>query len=171
MGMDVYGLNPKENTKMTDYPTLNKYNKMDHAKKWEVLDKSKKERDKYWAEKDKFNKDNPGVYFRNNCWWWRPLWNYCYFISRHYNLNLISEELFESGHSNDGAGLDAEGAMTLAMHLQMSIEDGTAENYDSEYKQEMEASDDEFAKSYPFDIRNVSDFAEFLEYSGGFSIC
>ena len=170
MGMDVYGKNPTIHKSKDDFPIYVKYDDMN----WPDREKHpdwKKEKNKYYEQYNAYEQSNPGVYFRNNCWWWRPLWNYCYFISRHYNLNLISEELFESGHSNDGAGLDAEGAMTLAMHLQMSIEDGTAENYDSEYKQEMEASDDEFAKSYPFDIRNVSDFAEFLEYSGGFSIC
>ncbi len=170
MGMDVYGNNPTIHKSKDDFPIYVKYDDMnwndrENHPDWE------KEKDKYWEEYNAYEDSNPGVYFRNNCWWWRPLWNYCYFISRHYNLNLISEELFESGHSNNGAGLDAEGAMTLAMHLQMSIEDGTAENYDAEYKQEVEASDDEFVKSYPFDIRNVADFAEFLEYSGGFSIC
>ena len=170
MGMDVYGKEPTIHKSKNDFPLYVKYDDMS----WPDREKHpdwEKEKDEYWEQYNAYEQSNPGVYFRNNCWWWRPLWNYCYFISRHYNLNLISEELFELGHSNDGAGLDAEGAMTLAMHLQMSIEDGTAENYDSEYKQEMEASDDEFAKSYPFDIRNVADFAEFLEYSGGFSIC
>tara|TARA_R100001082_G_scaffold105456_1_gene77554 strand:+ start:2103 stop:2615 length:513 start_codon:yes stop_codon:yes gene_type:complete len=169
MGMDVYGNNPTIHKSKDEFPLYAKYEDVpwgDREKdpEWEKV------KDAYWEEYNAYEKANPGVYFRNNCWWWRPLWNYCYFISRHYNLNLIDEELFQSGHANDGAGLDAEGSMTLAMHLQMSIEDGTAENYDSEYKEEMEASDDEFAKSYPFDIRNVADFAEFLEYSGGFSI-
>ena len=169
MGMDVYGNNPTIKKSMDEFPIYAKYEDIpwgDREKdpEWEKV------KDKYWEEYNAYEKSNPGVYFRNNCWWWRPLWNYCYFISRHYKLNLIDEELFQSGHCNDGAGLDAKDSMTLAMYLQMSIEDGTAENYDSEYKEEMEASDDEFAKSYPFDIRNVSDFAEFLEYSGGFSI-
>jgi len=169
MGMDVYGNNPTIHKSKDEFPLYAKYEDVpwgDREKdpEWEKV------KDKYWEEYNAYEKANPGVYFRNNCWWWRPLWNYCYFISRHYNLNLIDEELFQSGHANDGAGLDAEGAMTLAMHLQMSIEDGTAEQYESEYADEVLASDDEFAKSYPFDIRNVADFAEFLEYSGGFSI-
>ena len=169
MGMDVYGNNPKIHKSKDAFPIYVKYDDMN----WNDREKHPdwdKEKDEYWEQYSAYENSNPGVYFRNNCWWWRPLWNYCYFISRHYNLNLIDEELFQSGHCNDGAGLNAEDSMTLAMHLQMSIEDGTAENYDSEYKEEMEASDDEFAKSYPFDIRNVADFAEFLEYSGGFSI-
>ena len=167
MGMDVYGLNPKENTKMTDYPTLNKYNKMDHAKKWEVLDKSKKERDKYWAEKDKFNKDNPGVYFRNNCWWWRPLWNYCYAIAD----DIISEEVWNNGHCNDGAGLDAEDAKILGERILETIDSGECLKFQADYMQRCEDSDDDFAKSYPFDIDNAKDFAHFCIDSGGFQIC
>lgn len=58
-----------------------------------------------------------GEYFRNNVWWWRPLWNYCC---------EIAPDLCEgvNGHYNDGEGLDADGARDLAARLQAEINSG-----------------------------------------------
>ena len=199
MGMDVYGKNPKMMVPKEKFPIYSKYDDMpwgDREKdpKWEKV------KDKYWEEMDSYEKSNPGVYFRNNCWWWRPLWQYCKFVNDHYKLDLIDEELFEAGSYNDGAGLDADGAVKLAMHLQMSLEDKTAMEYANERQQWLDSLDDEpcslcnnnnrgnhkkkecsrcdgegtqkdFAHHYPFDLRNVKEFAKFLEYSGGFKIC
>ena len=77
MGMDVHGLNPKQNKNINDFPTMKKFDSMDFAEKWKTLDKDEALRDEYWKEKDEWEESNPGVYFRNNVWWWRPLWNYC----------------------------------------------------------------------------------------------
>jgi hypothetical protein len=48
-----------------------------------------------------------GKYFRNNIWWWHPLWSYCEEIAPDLTEGVI-------GHSNDGDGLDDVGACTLA---------------------------------------------------------
>ena len=41
MGMDIHGLNPKQNRKLEDFPILHKYRKMDdddeYEKKWNEL--------------------------------------------------------------------------------------------------------------------------------------
>ena len=72
MGMDVHGLNPKENKKMSEFPTLAKMTKLDEEdkwkEKWEILDNDTKLREKYWKEEDEYQNANKGVYFRNNCW-------------------------------------------------------------------------------------------------------
>jgi len=52
-----------------------------------------------------------GAYFRNNVWWWRPLWNYCE------ELHGDITHKVESGYSNDGDGLDAENALALGQRL------------------------------------------------------
>ena len=75
--MDVYGIKPKQNKEMDKFPILYKYDSMEFREKWKLLDKDTKLRETYWLEKDDYEKQNPGIYFRNNCWWWRPLWNYC----------------------------------------------------------------------------------------------
>ena len=199
MGMDVYGNNPTMLVSEKKFPIYLKYDDMN----WPDREKHpdwEKEKDEFWNQLNDYEKSNPGIYFRNNCWWWRPLWQYSKFVNDHYKLGLIDEDLFESGSYNDGAGLDAEGSVKLAMHLQMSIEDKTGMKYANERQEWLDSLEDEpcsrcnnnnrgkvkkkdcnpcggkgtkkpFEASYPFDLRNVSDFAKFLEFSGGFKIC
>ena len=196
MGMDVHGLNPKQNKTVDDFPIMEEFDSMNFKSKWEILDKDEKTRDEYWKQKDDYEKSNPGVYFRNNCWWWRPLWNYCYAIAD----DIISEDVFESGHSNSGAGLDDKGAKLLGNRLMEHIADGRTIEYQAEYEQYLnDLPDDDcgvcnnnnrgnkkkkdctrcdgtgktenFNKHYPFDVENVEAFALFCIESGGFEIC
>lgn len=66
-----------------------------------------------------------GEYFRNNVWWWRPLWDFC----THVGDGLIDEGLAEKGHFNDGAGLDSDGATRLAQILRDELERGNVEQW------------------------------------------
>ena len=68
--------------------------------------------------------DEVGEYFRNNVWFWRPLWGYC-------------ESLYEKcreidGHSNSGAGLSARDAKGLALRLEQELESGRTAEYKAE---------------------------------------
>lgn len=67
-----------------------------------------------------------GEYFRNNVWWWRPLWDYC--IS-------VAPEICESvsGHYNDGDGLDAANAEQLAQLLLEEVHSGRTARYKKYY--------------------------------------
>jgi len=157
-----------------------------------------------------------GEYFRNNVWWWRPLWNYCEYVAPELTKSV-------SGHTNDGDGLQARETELLAKLLLNEIKSGRTAEYETAYRQELadlplvdcetchatgirgadspngiDQSDKElspehqalygrthgwcnacdgagnkphFATSYPFSIDNVKEFATFLQYSGGFSIC
>ena len=69
-----------------------------------------------------------GEYFRNNVWWWRPLWDYCTDVAPH----LCGEV---SGHYNDGDGLDEQGARELAVILRSNIEGGYTAAYEAEYNE------------------------------------
>lgn len=60
-----------------------------------------------------------GKYFRNNVWWWRPLAELC---------QLLAPEVCAGcthWQSNDGDGLDADGAAALAAVLDARLADGT----------------------------------------------
>ena len=176
MGMDVHGLNPKQNKKLSDFPIYYKFSNMDFRERWEELDReeNKETKEQYHQEWDEFENSNPGVYFRNNCWWWRPLWDYCYYLEGDVNTIdwIISEKLYEEGHSNSGAGLNAEDAKKLGQSLLLAIHRGDTIKYQAEYMQEQEELHDEhFNKHYPFDVENVKEFAEFCIDSGGFKIC
>lgn len=72
-------------------------------------------------------KSDSGEYFRNNVWWWHPLWDYCLTIAP----NLCEGVL---GHSNDGDGLDEDGALELARLLFESVESGVADRYEQAYR-------------------------------------
>jgi hypothetical protein len=75
-------------------------------------------------------KSERGEYFRNNVWWWRPLWDY---------VITVAPDLTEgvNGHYNDGDGLNAEGAEKLSQILMISLSDGTCEAYEKRYYEEM----------------------------------
>ena len=196
--MDVHGLNPRQNKKLSDFPVYNKFSNMDFRERWEELDReeNKETKEQYHQEWDEFENSNPGVYFRNNCWGWRPLWNYCYAIAD----DIISEELFESGHSNSGAGLNDKDAKLLGKRLLQQIREGRTIKYQASYEQYLNDLPDNvcsrcngnnkghnkmkdcklcngtgkstnFNKHYPFDVDNVKEFAKFCIESGGFEIC
>jgi hypothetical protein len=62
-----------------------------------------------------------GEYFRNNVWWWRPLWDYCESVyPACYGID---------GHSNSGAGFDEAGALALRAVLLDEIESGRTAEY------------------------------------------
>ena len=206
MGMDVYGRNPKQNKPIEEFPVYHKYTMMEKSdkddnidgfkQKWKELDADRTLREQYYSELEKYEEVNCGYYFRNNCWWWRPLWNYCYHIAD----DLISEELFDDGHSNSGAGLDDKGAKLLGNRLLQQIREGKTIQYQASYQQYLDDLPDSdcmrcnnnnrghnkkkectncnktgkstnFNKHYPFDIDNVREFAEFCLQSGGVEIC
>jgi hypothetical protein len=56
-------------------------------------------------------KNEKGAYFRNNVWWWRPLWEYCEFVAPELTCTV------ENGYSNDVDGLDGEDAKDIAKAL------------------------------------------------------
>jgi hypothetical protein len=70
-----------------------------------------------------------GEYFRNNVWWWRPLWNYCVEVAP----ELCGDV---EGHTNDGDGLDEDGAKALSEILFGELWNGNTARYEHEYNLE-----------------------------------
>jgi len=168
MGMDVYGKNPKQNKSIKDFPVYYKYKDMNWKKKEKAFAENEDIQNKYYSESDEYDNVNPGRYFRNNCWRWRPLWDYCHYIAP----ELIDEKLWSSGHHNDGAGLNSTKAKKLGEKLLKEVHSGNTMIYEADYKEYLENLDsDDFTKHYPFDTENVERFANFCIQSGGFEIC
>lgn len=71
-----------------------------------------------------------GEYFRNNVWWWRPLWDYCVEVAP----ELCGDV---DGDSNSGDGLDAEGADDLAVVLFNELESGRTAQYAKDYSKRL----------------------------------
>lgn len=80
-------------------------------------------------------KTQAGEYFRNNVWWWHPLWNYCATVSP----ELANKVKYP--HSNDGDGLNAADSRKLGFAILASIESGFAVTYVAQYY--------DYAKSAP----------------------
>ena len=167
MGMDVFGLKPKMNTEM---PKVLK--DMPEGKDWiDAFNKmSKEQKDIYYEAKDKHYEDNPGVCFRNNVWYWRPLWDY---VCK--NVTSLTEEDHTNGHSNSGWQISEEKAITIAGVLYAMLESGAVKEAErlhfDESKAQAEADPDDNFPTYPFSEENVREFAIFCEESGGFEIC
>jgi hypothetical protein len=68
-----------------------------------------------------------GDYFRNNVWYWRPLWNY---VEEHFPD--IAEKV-PGAHYNDGDGLNAEDSLLLASLLQDHIDRGLVAKFEKSW--------------------------------------
>lgn len=75
---------------------------------------------------DVVGRNNPDAYFRNNVWWWRPLWDYCIEVAPELCGNV-------AGHFNDGDGLDEDDALELSRILQSHLESGQTKLYELDY--------------------------------------
>lgn len=66
-----------------------------------------------------------GEYFRNNVWWWGPLWRYV----AHTCSDLLSDEDLTAGSFNDGHVIDEEQAEAIATRLYALLESGEVTRY------------------------------------------
>jgi hypothetical protein len=71
-------------------------------------------------------KTDAGEYFRNNVWYWRPLWSYCILVAD----GMIDSEI---GHDNSGDGLDADQAEKLAAILRDELSSGRTADFKRKY--------------------------------------
>ncbi len=141
-------------------------------------------------------KNKKGEYFRNNCWWWRPLWKY---VSE---LGILTDEQINSGSFNDGKEIPEETAKEISKKLKLLIRTGEVKKYEKAYKKEQKElldetceyckgtgkRNDKFVKGkcnvckgkgkvrptstwYSFSEENIKEFANFCANSGGFTIC
>lgn len=142
-----------------------------------------------------------GEYFRNNVWFWHPLWDYCCLIDE-----TLATKVPE-GHTNSGDGLNAADSRQLAFKLKEEIQSGRAKKFVDEYektrlaipKEDCTYCDengertwhqdngepytkqcnvcqgtkkvDSWDSHYPMSLENIEEFSEFLMYCGGFKIC
>jgi hypothetical protein len=78
---------------------------------------------------DVVGRTNPDAYFRNNVWWWRPLWEYC--------CDVYPPCGEVNGHFNDGDGLDETQAQELADKLKEELESGRTEEQERAFYAEL----------------------------------
>lgn len=123
MGMDLYGLNP-HNPKKLVKPTIN----------WDK-EHTEEEETKFFEELTHYEQNVPGYYFRNNCWWWRPLWDYVY-----YSTDLLTEKEYNGGHNNDGQKISSKKSMAISIQLHKLIDSGHTKEYEDKYTKDYKAA-------------------------------
>ena len=163
MGMDLNGLAPtiRKESDSTILKQVGHCGDEGWYDRWEAL--SEEDKDRYFQARTEYEENNPGVYFRNNVWYWRPLWNYVYSLCH----DFISKERFDSGHNNCGEQFTHDEAKTIARRIRREINNGNAEAYVQLYTIGNETNDN----MYPCDVDNMREFADFCHDSGGFEIC
>lgn len=143
-------------------------------------------------------KNTKGMCFRNNIWYWFPLWDYIW-----NELDVLTQEEYEGGRFNDGFIISKEKAKAIAKKLNQLIATGEIENYIEQRRKLIDRLPDEvceycqgtgkrepndpsdpgtcavcggtgktrpFIANFHMSIKNMKHFAEFCEYSGGFEI-
>ena len=174
MGFDVSGLKPKVNVGMVEFENYHAIESLEYQERWSLLDSlTDKERDTYYAELEEYLEVNTGMYFRNNVWWWRPLWNYTCMICE----DIMTADDMGGGNFNDGYTIKKTKALKMGRLLDKSIKSGEAQDYSEKIKKDnhkrskSDNKDTRFLSNYPFEVDNVKRFARFLKQSGGIVIC
>tara|TARA_Y100001938_G_C7912236_1_gene340209 strand:- start:57 stop:650 length:594 start_codon:yes stop_codon:yes gene_type:complete len=119
MGFDLYGQNPKLKG---EEPSI------DWTKK-----PTEEEKKEYFKAREKFEAENPGHYFRNNVWWWRPLANYVLQLMG----NEFTEDEQKSWHHNDGYEVSEEQARKIADRLEQELKTNRVKTVEGFYKEKM----------------------------------
>lgn len=117
--------------------------------------------------------------FRNNVWFWRPLWSFTCYVCK----DVLTPEDYENGTYNDGHQIDGDKAKKIAKKLKYAVAHKKEYSrlvrelkvkYDNTPKNDAEKVvkrlTNETSFQYPFSWGNVREFTEFVENSGGFYI-
>lgn len=121
MGFDVYGLKP-HNPKKLVKPEID----------W-ATEPTEEEKEKFFRELEYYEKSVPGHYFRNNVWWWRPLWGYVEEFT-----DVLEPEQVMEGFSNSGVEINEQDSIDLAIALHKLIDDDHTRMYEEDYMREYE---------------------------------
>ena len=136
MGFDVYGLNPQHNE---DEPLqLTKLKSKFEKDGWMQYDEmTEKQKNLYFKLEDKVKEDNPGAYFRNNVWWWRPLWSFVCSVCD----DFLTIDDCEKGCFNDGRRISKTKSVKIGKRLSEVLADGTVDKMDKQYSLEKAKAD------------------------------
>ena len=119
MGFDLSGMNPNVSRPEPELPPMTERTS------------------KHWEQYHEWQDENSGVYFRNNVWWWRPLWHFVTLACD----NILTEKDMEQGSCNDGHKISKTKAGRIAKRLYSLIKDGRVKEYEEGYKKELASLD------------------------------
>ncbi len=117
MGFDLSGMNPNVSRPEPELPPM------------------AERTSKHWEQYHEWQDENCGTYFRNNVWWWRPLWH---FVCRACE-DILTDKDIEQGSYNDGHKISKTKANKMAKELFRLIEADQVKAYESMYKKELDS--------------------------------
>lgn len=165
MGFDLHGrapIVPKKNVKQ-----INSIHKKIQQVQTDTEMDTDDKHTKVWAYQQTIEELSPGIYFRNNVWWWRPLWMYISDLCK----DILTEKDMTSGTFNDGHFISKAKSKKIAKRIQEEERSGSLDLYCTSYNLEQKAlPKDDWRNGYPFSVENALEFAKFAEHSGGFAI-
>mgnify|MGYP004453173699 len=115
MGFDLSGMNPNLTRPEPELPPFTERTDAD------------------WKKFSDWQEDNCGVYFRNNVWWWRPLWSFVSGMC----ADILTEKDIESGSYNDGHGISKTKANRIAKRLFKLIKSGNVKQYEDAFNKNL----------------------------------
>jgi hypothetical protein len=122
MGFDLVGLNPVSEMKNPELP-VDEFFKLKGDKLKEHLE-----------EVNIYRETTNGSYFRNNVWWWRPLWE---FVCRTC-VDILSGTDIEKGQYNDGHEIPENKALKISKRLKEMVANGFADKWEKDRKAEID---------------------------------
>ena len=166
MGFDLHGMNPQSDTPQPKWEGGDPMVKVGEHE-YAVDPQIKEEYDDYMKSRLEWQDSTNGAYFRNNVWFWRPLWNFVTGCC----ADILTENDISSGYMNDGHRISKTKSKRIARRLRKFLSDGSVDAYETWYTRKIgELGKDDWNKNYPFSIQNVKEFERFCENSGGFEI-
>ena len=115
MGFDLSGMNPNLASPAPNLPPMTERT----SKDWETYSN--------WQD------ENCGTYFRNNVWFWRPLWNFVCFSCDH----ILTENDCQEGTMNNGHRISKTKADRIAKRLFKLLNNGKVKEYEKKYKKHL----------------------------------
>ena len=120
MGYDLYGLNPNN---------PNNAVKPEHFD-WNDKTITSENKDEYYEAIAKYESEVVGSYFRNNVWWWRPLWTFVVSICD----DILNADDINGGHENGGHKISKTKSKRIAARIRKMDKTKVLEGYEKQIK-------------------------------------
>ena len=131
MGFDLYGENPKVVKGFSD----KKSERYEELASMSYSDREKQGfNDEYWELQSEWENNNPGNYFRNNVWWWRPLWTF----TCDHCADFLTEDDMNGGCYNDSYIITEDKAVAIAERLYEALKEPETQEYLDNHMKTME---------------------------------
>lgn len=117
MGFDLYGINPQTVGTAPTRPETDDWN----APEWK----------QYFEDQRFFEQLNPGVYFRSNVWYWRPIVIFLEHLG-------APKDLLERMSTNSGDIVNSEEITPYVELFYQMLSDGSLDHHIADYKREQQ---------------------------------